>query len=355
MRHSGLAVVLALAAAVAAPACGNKDAEEKKAAATEVRLAQIEGLAAVPAEATVVLGADVRALTRSTLASRALDQMLLRDPELGERLERLENECKLDPSEDLEEIVLGMGSLPSAGTRAKDVVLAASGNLVEAEIVACVQRALQAEGGRVITKLVAGRTFYRAQQHDGRSVWFTFGTPKTVVASSSRAWLELAVGDGDKITSRKDLAELIATASEGQLWAAGLVEGRVGEGLVKLTHGKVAEPPRAMYARLDLEDGLSGVLGVVMAGDEDANAAVSFVKPQMTLAAAWAQERALGPLVSKVGVDAEGPRVYLRLSLDDEELAEVLSQIDTDAPTPQNSAPPDDRPEGGSQDRTAPE
>ena len=324
-------LVLALAVLLVAPAC--KRSKKKKVDDVEpIELKDIAGLDAMPIEATVVIGAHVKPLAGSSLVARAIDQMFLRDPELRTRIDTYMRECAFDPAADLESVVIGMGELPTPPTTAGRVVMAATGNFDEAVLASCVSRSLSADGGSLTTKQVLGRTFYQADNPATKKVvWFTFGTPRTVLVSSSEQWLTLAVDGGKRVLDNDQLAAQIQRANRkgAGIWMAGQLAGRTGQGIVTLTRGAVGKPPASAYGYLDLSSGIEGELAVVMASEDDVNGAISYIKPQLEVLAMMAQGQALGRLVSKVGVDSEASTVYLRVSLSSDELEHALSRIDS--------------------------
>lgn len=335
--------VVILAALVAVPACKRSKKKNEVKAAEPIKLDDIAGLDAMPYDATVVIGAHAGPLAKSPLVAGAIEQMFARDPELRTRIDTYMRECKFDPAVDLESVVIGMGDLPTPPTTAGRVVMAATGNFDEAQLASCVSRALQADGGSLSTKQVLGRTFYRADNPTTeRVVWFTFGTSRTVLVSSSEAWLTMAIDDGMRVRDNDRLAAEIERANrEGAgLWMAGELAGRTGQGIVTLTRGAVSKPPASAYGFIDLSEGIRGELAVVMASSDDVKGAISYIKPQLEVLAMMAQGRALGRLVSKVGVDSEASTVYLRVSLTEEELKQALSRIDTKGGAKQDTPAP---------------
>ncbi len=310
-----LRILLACALA-AAPACGKKRAES-----TSKGLPAIEGLAAVPASATVVIGADVSKLAGSELVRRAVASMFQRDPELEQHLDGLARECQIDPATDVRGITIGMGTEPD------QVVLIAAGRFDEAALSACLHRRMSASGGSFTTKTSGGRVFYLARDGD-RSVWLTMGGSGTLALSPSQPWLEQAVGPGGKAGDNAMLMDAIDRIGEGQtLWAAGLVPAEVGKGLIDATRGQIEERPRAMFGDLALDAGISARLGVIMASPEDAKTLESKAVFELALGSLVAQEWGLGPLVARTRARAEGAILQIELTLSEVEVNELLTAL----------------------------
>lgn len=308
--------VAAVAALLFAAGCG-KPASDHKSKKTTPTGAPIE-LGAVPASATVVLGANVEALARSRLVARAAEQMFERDPALKKRLDRLRTDCKFDPAKDLHRVVIGLGSGPD------DVVLIASGSFEQARVGDCLNRALGQGGGNVTVKTTGQHTLYRADT-GSHVVWIAVGTNGTLALSRSESFLDDALGNGPKVTESPVMKPVLARANrQAPLWAAGLVPERVGKGLVQATAGQVAAPPKAAYGELDPENGIHAKLGVVMADQMDAKAAASKAVFELALGAMVAQKLGLGPIVAKIKAQADGPVLAMSLDLTIDELNQLL-------------------------------
>jgi hypothetical protein len=334
-RSRRVAALLVALVAVALPG-GCKDSHKDDAKTSRpTKVADIDGLAAVPADARVVIGADVEALAASRLVRRGVRQMLARDPGLQSRLESIAHECALDVRTDLARVIVAIGTEPD------QVVLVAEGRFDEAHLAACVGKSMHAVGGELTTARARGRTLYHARSTDASGdVWFALGSADTAVVSASRAWLDRALDDSKNIRDNEAIAGLIDRAGPGAaLWAAGRVDPVVGKGLVDTTGGAVKSPPRAAFGHAELEDGLHAELGVQMATAADATAAVSFARPQLDTLSLLAQKHRLGRLVRHLRIDASGSTVTLRLEVGADELGSVLSPIDTGAATDENPQP----------------
>lgn len=341
----------ALAAAVAltvAAGCGKK-ADDREAPEEEAELvASLDGLDAMPASATAVIGVDVAALAASPLAHRAVEQLLLRDSALAGRVAELAESCELAPAEDVEHVLIGL--LPGEGEAPAESVLVAHGRFAETTLVTCLGRMLGGGGGALTSRTVGGRTLYRASEQGAEGVWLGFGSGRTAVVASSEAALLAALGDGAKLSSRAEMVRLIGRAGVdgAAVWAAGLVDPQVGAGLVASTGGEVGAP-RTIFGHLGLAEGLELFLGAELPSADDANKLVSLAKVQLEAAALVAQRHGLGRLVRRLETSADGETVSLSLSLSDPELAQLLSAIDMGPASIENPAP-ESGPEGDVED-----
>jgi hypothetical protein len=301
---------------------------------------------AVPASADVVLGGEIGPLSRSILIERAVTRMLTADPGLQGDLDALFRGCGFDPVRDLGNVLIAMDyppEGPSGGASASSdrVLMIATGRLAEGKIASCVGQHMSRLGGSLVQRAVDGRVHYQADAPPGRmDVWFAFGSPDTVVVSSSPGFLTEALSEGPRLASDGQMAELVhrARVPGAALWAAGRVAPGVGKGLAAATGGQVG-PPRAMFGHLAAETGLRAELGVELASPEEANAVVSLAKTQLRMIAQVAQKWRLGRAVARISTEATGSTLYLRAVLSDEELRQTLAPIDSDAGPDQNPAP----------------
>lgn len=327
-------LVLGAALALAVTACG-KDGDQAPALPEEV--ARVDGLRAMPAEVSAVIGVDVGALVDSKLVRRAAEQLFLRDAGLAERARGLVDACKLDLEKDVEEIVIGL--LPPEGEAGSESVLIATGRFSESELTACLGRHLGARGGELHSKGAAGRTIYEAAEAGGDGVWLGFGSAETAVVASSEEALVSALGKGPKLAGQADMVALIARAgTDAALWAAGRVDPQVGEGLVAGTGGQVAAP-KALFGHVGLDGGLELFLAAEMASGEDAKKLISVAKAQLEAGALVAQRHGLGPLVQRIEARADERTAALSLTLSEAELAKLLAAIDKDTRSNENPGP----------------
>jgi hypothetical protein len=301
---------------------------------------EITGLAAVPATAEVVLGADVAKLTGSPVVERVVEQLLLRDPPLSERWQHLKTDCKIDLAKQVKRVMLAIGpnAGPSVGTG--PVLMIVVGSIPEADLKDCVGKLVGTGGGSVTGKPIAGHTLYLAKDGN-RTMYFAYGRPDTVVLGSSEAYVTEALGTGKKAGDNPELGRWLGLVNQNSaLWATGRVDARIRDGLVKLTEGKLTGGPAAFTLVADLQAGASLDFGAVMTRADDAKSLESYVKAELALLTAAAQWRSLGPVVGKITVASQSDTVHLRVPLTVEDLNLLLSALDGGKPPAQDSAPP---------------
>ena len=331
------AVAVACAALALGAGCKRKQVAEE-----EPRpLVPIAALAAIPADATVVVGIDVQRLADSRLVARSVDQMLLRDPELSARLERLARDCGVDVTRQVRTVHLALGPKLRGGP-AQPSLLVATGELTEPALTRCLQAGVGAGGGDLTVKDAGGRSLYKLTE-GRRTLFFAFGKADTVVIGPSEAWVRAAIGGEPKVETSALLGPLLTRVDRAAaVWTVASMDEDLGTSLAKITKGKIGAPPRALHGALDPADGLRAEIAFVMAGEADADALVGFARGELALAALAAQGMGLGTLVAKVETERKGAEAHLRVKLSDAEVKEVLAAIDRGQPTGQDAQPAPD-------------
>lgn len=323
--------LLALVAAVIGGGCKKKQAEERRAPVP------VAALAAIPADATVVVGIDVGQLAQAAVVARAVDQMLVRDPELAERLARLARDCGVDVTTAVKSVHLALGPRASSGTQPS--LLVATGKLGEAALTRCLQAGTGSGGGQLTVRDSGGRPLYKLTE-GARVLHFAFGQDDTVVIGPDEGWVLAGVGAGAKIETSASLGPLLAQVDRtAALWAVATMDAELGQALARITRGKVAGAPRALYGALDTRAGLSGTIAFAMASEGDAEALVGFARGELRMMAVAAQAMGLGPVVAKVKTERKGSEAQFRVGLSDGELKQVLSAIDRGRVSGQDAQP----------------
>jgi hypothetical protein len=328
MRSWALALTIVIAAS-----CGKKSSD------TSAPAPEVSGLAAVPASAEVVIGIDVTKVARSPLVQRAADQLLLRDPDLAARWQRLRDSCKLDLSAQVKRVMLAIGPHQGKPGTGPSIVVA-TGAIVENDLTSCVRAMLGQGGGQLSGKDLDGRTLYSAK--DGsRTMYFAFGRADTVVLGANEAYVTEALGSGKKALSNSDLAKIIALADpNAPIWAAGRVDDRLRAGLATVTKGAVSAGPSAFVVAIDPTDGAKLDIGAVMANAADAKALETFAKQELGTLAMFAQMKGLQRVVDKLEVHADNDVLRLSAKLSVYDVNQLLSVLDGTPPPAQDATPP---------------
>jgi len=301
---------------------------------------EITGLAAVPASAEVVIVADVARIRDAPLIDRAVDQLLVRDPALATRWQDLQAACKLDVKQ-FKHVVLAIGPHQGPQPGTGPVLMVATGQLVETDFAACVRAMVGKGGGSLTAKPMSGnKTLYEAKDGN-RVMYFAFGRADTVVLGSNEAFVTDALGTGKKALDNRDLATWIGLADQHMpLWAAGRVDPRVRDGLVKVMGGKISAGPQAIIASFDPTSGAKLELDAIMANGSDAKELESYGKTQLGLMGMAAQAKGLGTIVDRVSITADQNLVRFKAGLDPDDVNHLVSVLDGGGGSAQISPPP---------------
>jgi hypothetical protein len=288
---------------------------------------ELTGLAAVPASAEVVITADVPRVVDSPLVERAVDTLLARDAELATHWQKLRESCKLDASQ-LKHVTLAIGPHTGSQPGTGPVLMVATGKLSETALATCVRDMVGHGGGTLTAKDSGGRTLYEAKEGN-RTVYFAFGRADTVVLGSNEAFVAEALGPGKKAPENPDLKRWMDLADQRlPLWAAGKVDDRVRQGMVRASGGQVSAGPVAVALAVDPSKGARLELAAVMASAQDAKALESFANTQKGLLAYAAQVKHLGPIVDKLGIQSDHDVVRFRIDLSLDDVNQLISALD---------------------------
>lgn len=328
---SRFAVACSIAGVLAIGACGKKKSSGPS--------PEVTGLAAVPASAEVVIAIDVSRVVDAPLVSHAVELLLQRDSVLADRWQKLHDTCKLDVKQ-FSHVVLAIG--PHAGPQpgTGPVLVVATGKLVETELAACV-RGMVGQGSGGLTAMPHGdRTLYQAKDA-GRTMYFAFGRPDTLLMSASEELITEALGTGKKITDNPDMQTWFGMVDQkAAIWAAGRVDERVRQGMVKTMNGTITAGPSAMVVSVDFANGVKVAAGAVMANPADAKALESYAKTQLAGLGMAAQIKGLGKLVDTIEVTSNGSLVRFIAAFNSEQVNQLVSVLDGGGGSAQSPPPP---------------
>ena len=146
--------------------------------------------------------------------------------------------------------------------------------------------------------------------------------------------------------------------SAAAVWAAGHVDDRVGQGLIRVSQGAMKNGPEMMFASFDAgaagNSGVRASVGAVLASDDDATQLESLAKAQLPLLAIAAQLRGAGMLVSAATPHRDGRVFSLTVELTQEQVNQLLSTIDTHPNGTEDAGPIATPPMGNPIDAGAP-
>lgn len=311
--------------------------------------AEVTGLAAVPENAQVVIGADVAKLTTSPIVSRAIEQLLMREPTLADSWSHVVDTCKIDLTNQIKHVMVALGP-PGAAVGSGALLIIATGTVSEPDVASCIRTMVGKGGGTLTTKIVAGRSIYLVKDGN-RTMHFAFGRADTIVLGTNEAWVVEALSTNPKIASNTPMTTWLAMIDQrAPIFAVGKVDARTGAGLAGATNGKLTKPPQGFIATFDPTEGARFLLGVFMPDSESAKQLESFAKGELLLAAGYAQMKSMGPIVNKIKVATDGNQLQLTAALTMDEVNQLLKVLD-ESPAPEQVTPPVVPPTGSGSQR----
>ncbi len=296
----------------------------------------VAALAAIPADATAVVGLDVARLARSRLVGRAVEQMLDRDPALRDQLAGLARACGIDLGTQIQKVHLALGPV-GAGPRPS--LLIATGALAEATLTRCLQAGVGSGGGTVSVRQNGPLTIYRLES--GRHVlFFGFGKEGTIVLGPQEAWVVAGLGDGAKLEASALLGPALAAVDRAAgMWAVATVDPELGMALARLSKNAISAGPTLVSGSLDPIDGVRATAAFTMTTAGDARALADYAQAELALGTLAAQVLGLGPVLAKVKVAPAGTLVRFAVDLNDAEVKDVLAAIDRRSQARQDAQP----------------
>ena len=300
---------------------------------------EVTGLAAVPASAEVIIGADVTKLADSPIVERMIEALMQRDGKLVASWKQVKEGCKIDVVKQVKHITLVLGPTPAGGRAGTGpALMIATGQLPETDLSECVGKLVGKGGGAVTGKPINGRTLYEVKE-GARAMYFAYGRADTVVLGNTEAYVLEAINPGQKATDHPELSAWLKQVDQRlPLWAVGRVDARVRKGLVGVLPG-LKSGPTAFLGTLDPTDGAKVMLAAIMASNEDASSLESFTITQKKVMAMAAQRMSLAKVVNKVSIQTSGSVVYFRAPLDMADVNQLLSVLDGGGGAKQDAPP----------------
>ncbi len=301
---------------------------------------EVTGLAAVPASAEGIIGADVGKLANSPIVERAVEQLLARETDLAASWKQVREGCKIDFLKQVKRILLVLGPVPEGGrVGTGPALMVATGAIIsEADLSECVAKLVGKGGGSVTGKPIGAHTLYSVK--DGaRAMYFAFGRSDTVVLGNNEQYVIEALGAGKKAPDHPELGAWLRLVDQNApLWAVGRLDARVSKGLVGPVKG-LSAGPTAVFTTVDPTEGAKVSFGAVMASAADAKQLESWLNVERIGIAMAAQKWCLQTIVAKVAIQSSDNVVSFKAPLEMADVNQLLSVLDGKPCTAQDSAP----------------
>jgi hypothetical protein len=272
----------------------------------------------LPAQAALVIGADLTAITKSQLFNQMLPLALSRDPDARKIFETIKTSCKIDPLTAVQGVVYATDADRKQGA----IYLSLGGGLDQAKLASCFEEVAKASGAKdpKLTVKKAGAITEIATDK-GKAYVSWIGTDVLVVPSDvhDKAALEKWIGQKGGF-ARSPVAKLSASANtRSAVWGASAIAKDLEPGV----HMKTA------YGALTVANGnLAIELHTTLDNAKVAADAVAKANAQVAQVAGAGQlPPGLKTMLQQITIKASGADVTVKASVPEAELAGLLSMF----------------------------
>lgn len=299
-RHtSTIALAVAVLALAVFPAC-KKDGGASGAAG--------DAMGYLPKDSSMVVTANLDKARSSGLFKKYEDKLASQVPE---EMAEFKAACKMDPMEDLNTAVIGVGANPDDE---KQIVFVVKGNFDRAKVENCLGE-MAKKDGKELVKTEDGKVVHYANGEGGDSFYAYWPDDSTLVGSPSGERLK-AVIDGASVKDNKEVMAMVGKVDSGAtVWVAGNVPAEAAGAM-----GPMGTPPKGVYVSLTATSGLDFTAGLAYEKKEDADKlkAMSAMLPAMA-----DQAGPLADVVKGIKIEQDGNDVIVKASLTAEQLDSV--------------------------------
>jgi hypothetical protein len=276
----------------------------------------------VPAQAALVIGADLSAITKSQTFHRFLPLALAKDPEVRKLFETIKTSCKIDPLTAIQGVVYATDADRKHGA----VYVSLGAGLDQAKLTKCFEEVAKASGAKdakLTVKKTGAITEVTIDKDKARDKAYVswIGSDVLVIPSDlrDRAVLEKWIGKKGGL-ARSPLAKLHASANtKGVVWGASAIAKELDPGLrMKSAHGALTMAGKNLV--LDLSTTLDSAKAAADAVVK-ANAQIALVVGTGQL------PPTVKTMLQQVSIKSSGPVISIKATVAETELLGLLTMI----------------------------
>jgi hypothetical protein len=325
MRRIGQSMVLGLALAglvVSASACRKGTGAGGKGS---VAGAASSALDIFPEDTAVIAGVSVGKVTSSKLWEQ-YSPMVLGSGEGKEGLAKLKDNCGIDPTKDVETVVIGVnGELDE-----KKIVFLVKGKFDEPKITKCITTMSEkSDPPKKVTAKTEGKISTYTEE-GGKTIhvgWVASDTVLLVPAAmeGDKAALEAVLAGKTSAKNNKELAAVLGNVdTSNTIWAAMAVPatGKLKDSMASAA--STGPQPKALWINLAYQKDLKLEVGARFASDKEAKEQVDKANKELETAKADANT---GPYLKTVKAEAKGTDAVFSLSLDEKQVDELVGKL----------------------------
>jgi len=270
----------------------------------------------LPSTASVVVGMDIAALTKTSLFKMAFPLVLSQKPEVKAAFDVIKTTCQIDPLTSIDGFVVGTDKDQKQGA----AYISFKG-LDEAKIVTCLESLVRSQGTKD-AKIVVTRDGAVTQLAMGKdSLYVTWMSGDVVVMAlepKDKAQLQ-AWTTGKKSLAKGAVGRLVAKVdTRAAFWVASTMEQEIEK--MKMQGG---------YGALALAKGTLAVdLHMVLASAADAKAVADKASAELAVKTNGAGlAPALKPVMQAVKITSAGPEVIVKAAVPEKDLLSIAGAL----------------------------
>jgi hypothetical protein len=278
-----------------------------------------------PEDTAVIGGISITKLTTSKLWD-TYSPMLLNDGEAKDGLAKLKEACGLDPTKDIEQVVVGVnGELDE-----KKIIFLIKGKFDEPKITKCLtSMGEKATPPKKITAKTEGKISTYAEE-GGKTAYVGWPGSDTMLIvpaamDGDKAALEAVLAGKSSAKNNKDLGAVMGNVdTSNTIWAALAVPaaGKLKDSMSGASSS--GPPPKAVWINLAYQKDLNLTMGARFASDADAKTQADKFGKELETSKADATS---GPYLKTAKIEAKGSDVVFSISLDEKQVDELVAKL----------------------------
>jgi hypothetical protein len=272
----------------------------------------------LPAGATMVIGADVAAITKSQLFGSVLPLVLSQQADAKQGFDLLKSSCKVDPLAAIQGIVLGTDADQKQGA----VYIQLGGGMDAGKLTKCLEEVVKAKGpkdAKLSVKKTGAITELAVGSDKIYLSWFGTDVLAIPVDIKDKSMLEKWTGQKGAL-AKGSLGKLLAAVNtKATLWGASSASKELDPGVnMKGAHGALT----AAGGKLALD------LRVILENAKQASDAVAKATAGISQAAsAGALAPNIKAMLQQISVKAAGPEVSVKVSVPEADLIALVGSF----------------------------
>jgi hypothetical protein len=284
----------------------------------------------VPAGPQAVIGMNITRLSRSPLIEAVIESIAAQDPETAaivDTLREVGGACGMQLSRDIHSAV--MAFYYGEGAPASAVVV--KGKFEEARIVDCATRMAQRMNSALSTVEISGYKVYSSPGARDSGMACVPRPNLMIIASDHKTMETILAAESPRFGSeRTELsAVLFELPQDRSLWGAGIIQpgSDVADYVKQATSGALSQSGGTVYGHAEIQDGIDGQGGLVLASAQDASFLLEWANNQIAMVRGLLLTQGLGSLLDGLSLATKGERLTVSLSLSAAQIHKLMQVV----------------------------